>query len=73
MCCLMAVDFSFISFFKELNQYSDSLRAGLSVGPITVVWGGGEIFSTRTQQTCCSPSILHNGYRVIPGEKAAGA
>ena len=29
--------------------------------------------STRTDRPCDSPSLLYNGYRVFPGDKAAGA
>ena len=35
--------------------------------------GGGEIFSTRSDRPWGPPSLLYNGYRVIPGGKAAGA
>jgi hypothetical protein len=35
--------------------------------------GGGEIFSTRPDRPWGPPSLLYNGYRVIPGSKAAGA
>jgi hypothetical protein len=34
---------------------------------------GHEIFSTRPDRTWDLPSFLYNGYRVIPGGKAAGA
>ena len=34
--------------------------------------GGGEIFHTRPDQSSGSPSLLCNGYWVIPGGKAAG-
>ena len=33
----------------------------------------GEIFSTRPDRTWGLPSLLYNGYWVIPGGKAAGA
>jgi hypothetical protein len=35
--------------------------------------GGGEIFRTRPDRTLGPPSPLYNGYRVLPGSKAAGA
>jgi hypothetical protein len=35
--------------------------------------GGGEIFSICPHTPWGSPSLLHNGYRVIPRGKAAGA
>ena len=35
--------------------------------------GGGEIFGTRPDRPWGLPSLLYNGYRVIPGGKAAGA
>jgi hypothetical protein len=35
--------------------------------------GGGEIFITRPDRPWGLPSLLYNGYRVIPGDKAAGA
>jgi hypothetical protein len=34
---------------------------------------GGEIFRTRPDRPWGPPSLLHNGYRVFPGGKAAGA
>jgi hypothetical protein len=34
--------------------------------------GEGEIFSTRSDRPWDLPSLLHNGYLVIPGGKAAG-
>ena len=34
---------------------------------------GGEIFSTRPDRPWGLPSLLYNGYRVIPGGKATGA
>jgi hypothetical protein len=47
------------------SQYSDSLRAGRS--------SGGKIFRTRPDRPWVPPSLLYNGYRVIPWGKAAGA
>jgi hypothetical protein len=35
--------------------------------------GGGEILSTRPERPWGLSSLLYNGYRVIPGDKAAGA
>jgi hypothetical protein len=34
--------------------------------------GGGEIFRTRPDRPWGPPSLLYNGYRVFPGDKAAG-
>ena len=34
--------------------------------------GGGQIFRTRPNQLWGPPNLLHNGYRVFPGGKAAG-
>jgi hypothetical protein len=34
---------------------------------------GGEIFRSRPDQPWGPPSLLYNGYRVIPGGKAAEA
>ena len=34
---------------------------------------GGENFRTRPDRPWGPPSLLYNGYRVIPGGKAAGA
>jgi hypothetical protein len=40
------------------------------------VWGSnrstGEIFHTHPDQSCHPPSLLHDGYWVIPGAKVAG-
>jgi hypothetical protein len=33
----------------------------------------GEIFRTRPERPWGPPSLLHNGYRFFPGDKAAGA
>ena len=35
--------------------------------------GGGEFFRTCPERPWGPPSLLHNGYRVFPGGKAAGA
>ena len=34
--------------------------------------GGGEIFCTRPDRPWSPPSLLHNGYRIIPGIKRSG-
>jgi hypothetical protein len=34
---------------------------------------GGKIFLTRPDKPWCPPSLLYNGYRVFPGDKADGA
>ena len=52
-----------------------------SVGIATRYWlpgpgiefGWGEIFRTRPDRPWGALSLLYNGYRVIPGGKAAGA
>ena len=52
------------------SRYSNSLRSGRSGDRIPV---GGEIFRARPDLPWGPTSLLHNGYRVIPGCKAAGA
>ena len=47
-------------------------RYGLDVPGIESRWGG-EIFRTRPDRPWDPPSLLYNGYRVVPGGKAAGA
>ena len=41
------------------------------------VWGSnsgeGEIFRTRPDRPWGPPSLLYNGYRILPGGKAVGA
>ena len=34
---------------------------------------GVEIFATRSDQPCCPPKLLYNGYWVFTGCKAAGS
>jgi hypothetical protein len=51
--------------------WSDSLRAGLYGDRIPV--GRVEIFRNRPDRPWGLPSLLHNGYRVFPRGKAAGA
>jgi hypothetical protein len=46
-------------------------RYGLD-GPGIKSWWG-EIFRTCSDQPWSPPSLLYNGYRVLPGGKAAGA
>jgi hypothetical protein len=52
-------------------------RYGLNGPGIEFRWwwwgGGGEIFRTRPDWPWGPPSVLYNGYWVIPGGKAAGA
>ena len=47
------------------NRYSWTVRGS---NP-----GGGEIFHTHPNRPWGLPSLLYNGYRVLPGGKAAGA
>jgi hypothetical protein len=42
-------------------------------GPGIESRGGGAFFSTRPNRPWDLPSVLYNGYRIIPGGKAAGA
>jgi len=46
-------------------------HCGLDGPGIESRWG--EIFHTRSDRLCGPPSLLYNGYRVFPGDKAAGA
>jgi hypothetical protein len=63
----------FIFFaYGAMGRDSDSLRAGRSGDRIPVGGGGGEIFRTRSAWPWGPPSLLYNGYRVFPGDKAAG-
>jgi len=59
-----------ISVISVSSRYSDSLLAGRSGDRIP---SGGEIFRTCPDRSLSPPSLLHNGYRVFPGGKAAGA
>jgi len=56
--------------YSSLGRNSDSLRARPSGERILL---GGEIFRTRLDWHWGPPSLLCNGYRFIPGGKAAGA
>jgi len=42
-------------------------------GPLIESRWGGEIFRTRPDRPWDPPSLLHNGYQVFLGGKAAGA
>ena len=46
-----------------------------AVGIATCYWmdSPGEIFRTRPDRPCDPPSLLYDGYLVIPGGKAVGA
>ena len=46
---------------------------GLDGPGIESRWGGGEIFCTRPDLPWGLTNLLYNGYRVLPGSKAAGA
>jgi len=60
-----------IEFMYVLSTFMDSLRTGWPGDRIPVV---GEIFLTRPDQPWGPPSLLCNGYWVIPGgSKTAGA
>jgi hypothetical protein len=55
---------------KDLIQYKNGSKGknpGQKKNP-----GGGEIFITRPDRPWGLPNLLYNGYRVIPGGKAAG-
>ena len=47
-------------------------RYGLDGTGIESRWGG-EIFRTSPDRPWVPPSLLYNGYRVFPGDKAAGS
>ena len=54
----------------QLSRYSDSLRAGRSWDRIPM----GAIFSAPVQTgRGAPPSLVYNGYRIFPGDKAAEA
>ena len=53
----------------ELSRYSDLLQAGRFGDRIPVGW---EIFGACQHRSWGPPSLLYNGYRVIPGGRAAG-
>jgi hypothetical protein len=65
---------------EEVLQRVKVGRVAQSVYRLTTGWtvrrsnpGGGEIFRTRPDQPWGLPSLLYNGYRVVPGGKVAGA
>ena len=60
--------FRYLTIFFGLSRYNDSLQAGRGSNP-----GGGETFRTRPDRSWGPPNLLYNGYRVFPGDKAAGA
>jgi len=64
-----------------LHMYSFHVGHDCSVGIGTTLWAGrsgtripykGDICRSRPDLPWASPSLLYNGYRVIPGGKAAG-
>jgi hypothetical protein len=57
---------------KILSVVGIETRYELDGPEIESRWGG-EIFSTRPDRPWGLPNLLHNGYRVIPRGKAAGA
>jgi hypothetical protein len=76
--CLKVVVFR--KFVLMYTIYSNWAAIAQSVQRLATSWtvrgsnpGGGEIFSTRPDRPWGPPSLLYNGYRVIPGGKAAGA
>jgi hypothetical protein len=67
---------------RKLFRLCDNVGAGIaqSVSRLATGWtvrglnpGGGEIFRTRPDGPWGPPSLLYNGYRVFPREKAARA
>ena len=69
--CLQLVDVVSYSYIILYRHYGgDLLRAGRS-GDLNPV--GGEIFRIRPERPWGPPSLLHSGYRVFAGDKAAGA
>ena len=54
-------------YLRLPEEMIDSLRTGRSGVRIPF---GGEIFHTRPDRTCGSPSLLLNGYRVFHGGKS---
>ena len=72
-------------YFSQLfnnTRYFCINRAGIAqaVHRLATRWavrgsntGGGEIFRSHPDRPRDPPSLLYNGYRVLPGGKAAGA
>ena len=61
-----------LNHFVHLSQSVQRLSYGLDGQGIESLLGG-EIFRTRPDLSWGSPSLLYNGYRDFPGDKAAGA
>ena len=59
-------------FMGRDSSVGIATRYGLDGPGIESRWGG-EIFRTRPDRSWGPPSLLYNGYRVLPGGKAAGA
>jgi hypothetical protein len=64
-----------ICIFSMLTQWPSSVGIATRYEPDGpgIESGEEEIFSTRPDRPWGPPSLLYNGYRVIPGGKAAGA
>ena len=58
-------------YAAEIAQSVWRLATGCTVRGSNPRWGG-EIFRTRPDRSWGPPSLLYNGYRVLPGDNAAG-
>ena len=65
---------SIIQWHYKVRGSSVGIATGYGLGsPGIESWWGGEFFRTRPDWSWGLPSILHNGYMVFGGGKAAGA